>query len=44
MKHIIKSEEGERTKNAKEWYLTIYDDEKEEIKEITEFQYFEEED
>lgn len=43
-KHIIKAVEHERVRNAISWDLTIYDDEKEEIEEINEFQYLEEED
>lgn len=38
MKHILKAEEHEQIRNSIRWDLTIYDDEKGEIKEITEFQ------
>ena len=43
MKHIIKAVEHERVRNAISWDLTIYDDKKREIYEISEFQYLEEE-
>jgi len=43
MKYLLKAEEGERIRNSIRWDLTFYDDESFEIEEVSEFQYFKDE-